>query len=194
MEPRYQPSFSLCFGYLPEIDYMSDAAAGLGLRQRMSLVLETYHPETGSIFFDAAMFTLLMNAILGCYPANSVAVQYQTGNTVTYTPAVLPEHAVAAITGDGLPGEDQSPPERLHAYSGTQPILYAELENYAAVGGPSPYHDSFTYAVYSTALQRDILEARITAVAAAAGLLLKAVHAGGEKPSVSLATRIKKLF
>ncbi|HVY86723.1 MAG TPA: hypothetical protein VG943_16440 [Caulobacterales bacterium] len=134
-----------------------------GLTHRFAVIQETYRPDSADMVFDAPLYRAL----------------------VAFAEAYEPDVRVSI---DGAPegGEDE-PAAHIVARRADDIVLWIETEFWHAVGGPAPYHDSYTYAVYA----RDEVGARLrqylAAHEASAGWTLASdviAHAATPPPSV----------
>ena len=65
-------------------------------------------------------------------------------------------------------------------------ICLVNLELYTAIGGPAPYHDTFTFSFYSDDYDRNEVIARIKKVAETEDFLIDRIKYGNERPEISL--------
>lgn len=132
-------SFKLVFGYLEESgDKQNSEGMPLGLAQRFAWVLNTYRPDLGpDSYFDHELFLGLINRLLSALSHDKMEV---------------------SLPGE-KPGQKQIT-DSLSAMSNDEPFIDAMIfdrdvmvcllvtERWALVGGPMPYHDSYTLSVY----------------------------------------------
>lgn len=125
------------FRYPPAI-----AAAGLG--HRLAVVQHTHVAGCADMVFDEALWRALCDFLVR-----------QTLGEVFVGPAPddlgREEWSLAAFLRDwdATPADDRGPPGLLIVRSGADLRLCVVTEYWAQVGGPWPYADSYTYAVFS---------------------------------------------
>lgn len=162
-------SIALVAGYHP-CSYPPPVAYDAGLRERFAVVLSTYRPDTDGMYFDADLFVRLAAALLRAVPRDSLAVEAGGGSPVLRSLAELAGWYARRDEGD------RDPPLRMSASLGDRLVAVADTEAWAAVGGPAPYHDSFTLSLYTVKSRAVEFRAACAAVAQEGGVAVTAVH------------------
>ncbi len=152
-----------------------------GLRERFAVVLSSYRPDKDGMFFDADLFVRLAAALLRAVPHDSLAIETGGGSPILGS---LPELAERYARQDEM---DRDPPLRMRASLGDRLVAVGETEAWASVGGPAPYHDSFTLSLYTAENRAVEFRAVCEAVANDGGVTVTAFHEalGHKEPFVS---------
>lgn len=129
-------------GYLPHIDELPDQARRLGFHLRLAVVFETYRCDHPDMVFDAALYVSLLGAVKSALSCDRMEVLLEDGRT-----------RMAMQTAEELTrGLDQELPEpypRLTYFAGPEARAFVDAISWARVGGPEPYHDSYTIAFFA---------------------------------------------
>ena len=137
-------SVTLVVGYHRETPPAPAAATSQGLDDRIALVLSSYHPGLEDACFDAPLW---------CAAANSVGRALKADRTEVLRPGKLPwwrklfggseeTDAVSLFAAEGWP---DAPPDQVRWYRGKALVAVGTSELWVHVGGPEPYHDSYTF-------------------------------------------------
>jgi hypothetical protein len=114
-------------------------AAG-GLTHRFAVIQETYRPDKASegMYFDEALWRRLLEFARETAPDVQVAI-------------VACDCAKAIDASDFLAANAsiEDPPASVLVHAKGTLLLFIETEYWTQVGGPWPYHDSYTYAIWS---------------------------------------------
>jgi hypothetical protein len=113
-----------------------------GLRERFAVVLSSYRPDKDGMFFDADLFVRLADAILKVIPHDSLVIE--TGDLPRLQS--LSDQAKQYASPDEI---DREPPDRIKVFCDGRLVAIEETEPWVAMGGPAPYHDSFTMSFYT---------------------------------------------
>ncbi|HEV3343190.1 MAG TPA: alpha/beta fold hydrolase [Pirellulales bacterium] len=160
---------ALVAGYHP-CSFPPPTAYDAGLKQRFAVVLSSYRPDKEDMFFDAELFVLIADALLQAIPHDSLDIEFGVGAPHLKSLTELTE--LYASQNE----IDHEPPNSMKAFFGDRLVAVEETEPWAAVGGPAPYHDSFTMSFY-TAEERTAEFRRICeAVACQSGVTVTAFH------------------
>ena len=131
-------NFALVSGYLPEIDRLPATAVKLGLLHRVAAVL-----NYGDVP-HSPMYWGLVEAFVKSLPADSVTFEIEVYNkeSLLFTSLSLMRECVEGRPEMGCPFD--------HAtfYVQGRATAFIEMEPYALAGGPWPYCDSWTFAIY----------------------------------------------
>lgn len=130
--------FRLVLGYLPCIDRVPVAAAKLGLQRRVALVLNDDDVPHSQVYWD------LVEAFLESLVPDSVIFEIDSANgpLAFASVSLMREHV------EGRKPEFGGPFNRARFFQRGKANAFIDVEPWAAVGGPSPYSDSWTFAVY----------------------------------------------
>ena len=130
--------FRLVFGYLKWIDKTPKTAAKLKLLRRVAVVV--HHDDT---LPHTALYWDLVTAFTETLGTDSVTFEIDSNNeTLVFTSIALMQAFVEAH------------PNRVYVFDRAIFYLqgrsqaYIEVEPWHAIGGPEPYHDSWTFAIY----------------------------------------------
>ncbi len=142
-----------------------------GLTHRFAVIQETWRADTAAtvgMFFDEALWRRLL----------AFAAQFAPGLRLAILPTqngkeMPPEDFLAAW--DKQDADAREPPAILARDARQSPVLYIEPEYWTRVGGPMPYHDSYTYSIYSSGDLGDRVMRFLTEAEAARGWELSTV-------------------
>lgn len=129
--------FRLIFGYLPEIDRVPDTARKLGLLCRVAAVLYDDEIPHSLFYWD------LVEAFVESLPGDSVTFEIETDKDLL----VFSSASLLRRSADGCP-ELGIPFNRATFYLRGRGQAFIDVEPWAMIGGPDPYHDSWTFAIY----------------------------------------------
>jgi hypothetical protein len=128
--------FRLVVGYLPEIDTLPEAARELNLPFRVAAVLREDGIPHSPLYWE------LIEAIVGSLTADSVFFEFEANVPLRFTSVSL-----MRATFDEHP-EFGRPFNRATCYVKGKTHALIDVEPYNVVGGPWPYSDSWTFAIY----------------------------------------------
>jgi hypothetical protein len=167
----------LVLGYVRGVDRLPRQARRLGLVRRSALVLDTYRPDSPDALLDSALYAALVVAVARAVSAMASLARLEGGAVLDVS---APGAALVAL--EAIPEVERVPYPEVEYRSGAAVVALALHEPYANVGGPDPYHDSHTIAVYTAADRSRELEEEIArAVQRCAGAPLEVIH-GGPSP------------
>lgn len=106
-----------------------------GLTHRFAVIQQTWRPDSADMYFDEALWLALVD----------FAVRFSPGADVRIGEAGLDADAYLR----SWKTTDDPGPEQVEASVQGRPVLVIAPEFWANVGGPAPYHDSYTYSLYS---------------------------------------------
>jgi hypothetical protein len=112
-----------------------------GLEHRFAVIQETYRPDQVDMYFDEALWRRLLAFAMQFAPGLSVGISQPRD-----TNEIQPEDFLAAWNLGAR--EDREPPAITVRESGKL-VLYIDPEYWVSVGGPMPYHDSYTNSIYA---------------------------------------------
>src|SRR5262245_51484501 len=128
-----------------------DYAKSAGLNHRFAIIQETYRPDCVDEYFDEPLWLSLLEF------AKRISTDVQIGVTRNSSKKVALEDFLAGFVK--LPSEERDPPPFI--FGGEEGVLRItiETEYWNKAGGPMPYHDSYTYSIYSSApVSKHVLE------------------------------------
>lgn len=142
-DPRGPVEVEFVAGAEPGFRY-PPAIAAAGLVHRLAVVQHTHVDGCADMVFDEALWRALCDFLVE---------QTSGGIFVGLAPDDLgrEEWTLAAFLKDWepTPADDRDPPGLLIVRSGAELRLCVVTEYWARVGGPWPYADSYTYAIFS---------------------------------------------
>lgn len=125
-----------------ECNYPPQKAYDAGLTERFAVVFDTYRREREGMYFDAPLFMGILTAICQAIPHDSLTIDMGGGHDF---------HSLDEFSGWCLKRteEDSEPPKGIRLFQGDRTVVaHAEVEEWVSVGGPAPYHDSYTLSFY----------------------------------------------
>ena len=135
MEPW--EDFRFVVGYLPYIDQRPQAAEKLGLMHRMAAVLNDSRAPHSAVYWD------LVEALVDSLNAQSVTFEIDTDReTRRFSSILLMREYVRS-----RPNADCVFHRATLCHAG-KVRAFIDVEPWASVGGPYPYHDAWTFAIY----------------------------------------------
>jgi hypothetical protein len=115
----------------------------LSFDHRFAVIQQTYRCDLPDIYFDHLLWEIILEFALQFGQTVDVRIVAHEG-----VPEVKSEEFVASF--DKLGGMDREPPEFIIVREKGEIVLCIATEYWAHIGGPSPYHDSYTYSFYSS--------------------------------------------
>jgi hypothetical protein len=166
-QPANYRRIALVAGYHP-CSFPPAAAYAAGLKERFAVVLSSYRSEKREMFFDADLFALLTGALLQVVPHDSLDIELGVG-----LPAL---HSLRELTERQAGQDEMDLPLRMRVYCDGRIVALEETEFWSEVGGPDPYHDSFTLSFYTA--ENKVVEFRrnCEAVSSENGVTITAFH------------------
>lgn len=116
-------------------------ARRVGFQHRFAVIQETYRPDCPGMYFDEALWLRLIDFARGFL-----------GGPV---PVIVTEELEESALDDFLTAwrriapEDRLPETIVLRDERGATVLYIQPVFWVQVGGPAPYHDSYTYEIYS---------------------------------------------
>jgi hypothetical protein len=144
-----------------------------GLRHRFAVVLGTYRRDKAEMHFDTGLFLHLVPALCQAIGYDCVAIRMMRGGRF---------HSFDELSGQyaGLEELDQEPPARIDLHRSGQLVGVVETEFWMMVGGPSPYHDSYTLSFYTDRDRSPELRRVSETVCSEVGAVITGYHEGQE--------------
>lgn len=181
-------SLAIIFGYLSKIDQLDSKAKKLGLKNRLGLAIDSVL-DSSELLFDAKMFMPLIGAILSFFDKDHLILKYGDSEEKSFTSFTeLDLFYVNRWKQDS----EKSPFESIEAYVGGRPQCLVTLSPYAAVGGPKPYQDTFTYNFFFAPDIREIrvpMQSKILEYCVKKNIFLRDLLTGEVKPQNSFFSR-----
>lgn len=112
-----------------------------GLRSRFAVVQETYVEGCVDMHFEEPLWRVLAEFVQSKVPEGVVEVTTEQGESLPMDWFLSEWRRTAA-------GE-REPPPLLTAWSDFRPTVCMVTDYWTRAGGPQPYHDSYTYSLYS---------------------------------------------
>jgi hypothetical protein len=137
--------FSCVLGYLPQIDRQSKTAVELNLPARFSIALDSYRPSIGEMQFDLEMFLVILQELEKQIVYNQLTIDFGDDDIQSF-PSLS---ASIKIQEEKWEAFENEPFSSARFSLNNEPVCYIEFEDYSAIGGPIPYHDSFNFAFYT---------------------------------------------
>jgi hypothetical protein len=162
-------------------DYPPPRAYDAGLRARFAIVLDAYRPAAEGMLFDVELFLQLVGALLEAVPHDRVVFEVAEDRRIDAL-----RQLEATYTGASLVGLE--PPDQIVLLRDEKPVCVLETECRVDVGGPEPYHDAYTLALYTQADLAPGFRAVCERVGAALGATLTGYDQGARQrePYVAL--------
>jgi hypothetical protein len=136
-------TLNLIFGYLPGLDNLNPRASKCALNQRFAAAMQTYRSEKAEMYFDCELFVALLTLVSQSVPHNEVRLcMDKEGHEMLSSIEELSKRY------SEVEDEERQPMYWAEMTCGKQVVCYLETEWYVLVGGPVPYHDSYTLSVY----------------------------------------------
>lgn len=180
--------FSLVFGYLPEIDGKFKPTVERTLDKRFAIVLDSYRPSLGEMYYDWELLFNLLVEFASLLDYDNVKILHN-GNTQYF-------NSIRFVGAEQISklGLESDYFDEIEFSKDNVSICIVNPEPYYSVGGPVPYHDSFTFAFYLKGYNENKVVGASKLVAHKFGYLLQDVIIGNDQPEISLLTRLKRLF
>ncbi|WP_304170642.1 hypothetical protein [Phenylobacterium aquaticum] len=119
------------------------AAEHAGLTHRFAVIQDTYVPGAGEMVFDEALWMTLAAFVQGYVPGAEITVAYDLRKPVEHP---LDDYMAGWAEADP---EDRDPPQAFFVRTMGRLVLCLVTDAWHRVGGPSPYHDSYTYSLFA---------------------------------------------
>lgn len=145
----------------------------LGLRHRFAVVLNTYRRDKADMYFDSSLYLLLVRTVCQAIGYDCVTIRMIEGVRFHSFDDLARQYA-------DLEELEQKPPARIDMYKSGQLVGVVETELWAMVGGPSPYHDSYTLSFYTHGDRSPELRRVSETACSEAGAVITGYHEGQE--------------
>ena len=132
----------LISGYLAGLDRSSRQAHQLGLNRRFAAAMTSFRTYEVEAVFDVLLYGALVAAVARAVGADSFRVEGEGDSMPRAVDFGAVESRLAML------GKADEPPTRITMHAAGNAVVIAESEPYARIGGPAPYHDTYTVAFY----------------------------------------------
>ena len=164
-------------GYVPEVDEIPREARLLGLTRRCAIVLDSYRVGAVDAVFDVELYLTVLSALGRVFRVEHVDVDDLAGRRRwDWT------DLEAGALGSHLRASDGPPASMLLHRQGVA-VALLEYVPWVQVGGPMPYHDSHTIAVFSATDVSIRLESGIRSACEPVGAVVSESIAAADAPS-----------
>lgn len=144
-----------------------------GLRHRFALVLDTYRRDTEDLYFDTSLFQRLVPTLCQTIGFDAVAIRMTEGSCLHSFDDLARHYA-------GLEESEHEPPARIDLLRAGELVGVVETEFWTMVGGPSPYHDSYTLSFYTDRDRSPELQRESETACSEIGAVITGYHKGQE--------------
>lgn len=134
-------------GYLPGIDFPCKTAIKYGLPFRFAVAMDTWRQDNPDMFYDTELLLALCAGFIHKVEHDTLLIDHQRTSKDKHQLFETLESYAAFL--QSLPQDEQDPLMSLKLLKNGEVVLYAEPALYSLVGGPAPYHDTYTFALYS---------------------------------------------
>ena len=183
-------SIALVFGYLQDIDYPNEVARGLGLNKRFAIALDTYRPEKNYMYFDAELLYLVLTCVLKEYNFSSIELQFDEDKPKS----VASLNELREVLIEESDEEEREPFLHMKLISDDETCCYVQTEFYTLVGGPSPYHDTYTFSFYVNQYERPAIQNKVYQLCIDNNIVVSEIRSGCDVPIISLWTKLKGIL
>lgn len=173
-------TLKIVVGYIPGLDKIPRRVAALGLRRRYAFVLDTYRTASVDAYFDVQIYAAILRTVLTLVGATSLSVLQETGEARAFEPGDVEQ----LLTPEG-------PPREIEVRQATEIVAALVSEPWVTTGGPEPYHDSYTVALFCRVGDPSQVVERVRRAVEDVGAVVTDVVSGGAEPEPpSLLARI----
>ena len=148
---KTERSISIVKGY-HDCTKIPDVTLSGNLRFRLAIILDTYRRDKKDMFFDAELFCEFIFRVCDLMLPEQVKVFLASGEVLnslkTMKDRIFFENE-----------EDRMPPKEVHLMKKGRVFCCVYTEFWIYSGGPTPYHDSYTFSIYTeTDFSRHLIE------------------------------------
>jgi hypothetical protein len=167
----------LVVGYLP-YDRLPPEGRRLGLTQRTAFILGSYRSDKVDEYFDTELYAALVDSVRRTVRADKTIVVLSSGESADVSTGPDFERQLRVLAQNA-----QLPLSKITCVRGSLPVAMIGSEPYANVGGPPPYHDSYTVPALSREDISEALENEARVVCRAFGAEMEPVIRGERVPT-----------
>jgi hypothetical protein len=138
-------TLTMVVGYIPRVDELPREARDLGFLRRVALALDTCRSNNVDLYFDVDLYTAMLDVIGQALASNQMSLRLRSRETAEAAGALDVKRRL-----EGVPVLEREPIPTILLKRGDLAVGLVESVLWANVGGPQPYHDSYTMAVYSS--------------------------------------------
>src|SRR5687768_6869728 len=131
-------------GFVPTVDKLPRDLMKMGLARRFAFVLETYRADSVDEVFDVGLYEGILKLVLKIVQASTIRVVISRRENRDVSAFEDLHELLLAV-----PEAKREPFGRCYFVRGSSVVAAMESEPWAHVGGPEPYHDSYTLAVFT---------------------------------------------
>lgn len=181
-------SFALVFGYLRDIDRLPRLAARNRLNQRVAFALDSAREASPDMFFDRELFLLLLEWTVADLSFDSLRLVRREEKPIAF--ASWEEFA------NKFRQLDTSDPhlESVEFALAGSLVALGEMTCFTAVGGPHPYHDTYTFSLHLSSFDREASQERLFAACSRHRLFLRDLITASPAPRSSPLHRLRRFF
>jgi hypothetical protein len=132
-------------GYVSRVDALPREARALGFASRIALVLDAFRSDKVDLHFDVDLYAALLDVIGQALGSNQMSLRLRSRETVEADGALDVKRRL-----EEFPELMRGPVPTILLKRDGLTVGLVESVLWANVGGPHPYHDSYTMAVYSS--------------------------------------------
>ena len=118
---------------------------------RLAIVLDSYRPNSMDSVFDADLYCAVVGAVTKFLHADSLASEGEFGGCTSAESFESHYRSMETI--------DREPPNWIRYIKHGKTIAVCASELWVRVGGPNPYHDSYTMSIFHSLENGDALRA-----------------------------------
>ena len=167
---------SVIFGYIPKVDRLPRRLKSIGLFRRYAVVMDSYRLGFVDAFFDSELFLAVSESVGGIVHADCLrAKRGRIVHVFDFPLGLESKGTLRAMLID-------EPIDELLYFRGGEVVSAIVSEAWAKVGGPPPYHDSYTMAIYSAIDIANQLEAELEILSGDLQVSISSVTRGEAAP------------
>ena len=172
LSPR---TVTLVVGYHQVTPPAPTVATAQGLDSRVALVLDSYRPDSADAYFDAPLWCASVNAAAQVLEADCAELL-----NLTKRSRWRKGEQVETLSINHFSPEDwlESPPKQVRWYRDGALVAVGVSEFWVQVGGPEPYHDSYTFSWFVAQAQVEGLLETLRQQIGFNGRISDVIHAG----------------
>jgi hypothetical protein len=181
-------------GYLARVDWLPLDLRDAGFVHRTAVAIDTWRADKADMWFDAEIYLALLDVAARVVGATRIVGVRSTGETVDLTePACRRDRLALERDGNGEPFA-RVIFERESAF-----VAVVDAIPWVRVGGPAPYHDTWTIAMHTGDDVARVLAAEAMGACADAGALVEDVVRGSQRPDrpdprIAIRERLRRLW
>lgn len=131
-------------GYLPRVDELPREARAFGFVQRVALALDTWRSDKVDMYFDVDLYAAMLDVFGQVLGSNQMSLRLNSREKAEAAGALDVKRRL-----EELPELERKPVPTILLKHGDLMVGLVESVMWVRVGGPYPYADSYTVALYS---------------------------------------------